>query len=141
MTPHDTILISIPYPEVRKVRPFPWTKQKQLTVIGQRVIGFSFTNMSKMLFAFHNDLTGTKDFEEYRKTHGDSRFVSEQLYYCALAYSTLSKTEENFTKDELLKSFALMDVDTFEQIKKVWRASEYFGATVKPSKKKATAKM
>lgn len=122
MTPHDTILISLPYPS------------RFLTF--KRKIGFTFTNMAIFLFREHEDIKTTKEYNEWIEKHGQSGLISEMLYYAAMAYCLQNKRKENFTKEGLKKAIALADQETQERILKVWRASESFGATVKQSKKK-----
>lgn len=127
MTPNSTIIISLPYP----------VKFLGIQFTRSRKIGFSFVNLSKMLFAHNNDLKGSKDYKEWVSANGESGLVFEQLYWCASAYCLLNKTSENFTKDGLKKALALADKETIDKILKVWKYSEYFGATFKESKKKA----
>jgi hypothetical protein len=123
MTPHDSILIRLPYPV------------KFLTI--PRKIGFLFTNMSIFLFREHNEIKTSKDYEQWVALHGQSVFLNEMIYHAACAYCLQNKCRENFTKEGLTKSIALASQQKQEAILKVWRASETFGATLKPSKKKA----
>jgi len=127
MTPHDSILISLPYPV------------KFLTI--PRKIGFLFTNLSIFLFREHNEIKTSADYERWVKDHGQSVFINEMLYHSACAWCLQNKCRENFTKDGLTRALALASQEKQQAILKVWRASETFGATVKPSKKKvATAR-
>ena len=120
MTPHDTIIISLPYPV------------KFLTI--KRKIGFTFTNLYKYLLYEGN---GNKSMTELKKEKGENAILIESLYYTAVAYCQLNKKRQNFTLEGFKKCIALSSVADQEKILKVWRASETFGATVKPSKKKA----
>lgn len=126
MTPHDTILISIPYPV------------KFLTL--KRRIGFTFTNMAIFLFREHEEIKTSKDYSDWIEKHGQSGLISEILYHAACAYCLSNRKRENFTKEGLKKAIALTSTEDQERILKVWRASETFGATVKPSKKKVATK-
>lgn len=126
MTTHDTILIRLPYPV------------KFLTI--PRKIGFTFTNMSIFLFREHNEIKTSKEYEDWVASHGQSVFLNEMLYFAAMAYCLQNKSRENFTKDGLTKAVALASQAKQEQILKVWRASETFGATLKTSKKKVNQK-
>jgi len=123
-TPHDTILISIPYPV------------KFLTL--KRKIGFTFTNMAIFLFREHEEIKTSKDYSDWIEKHGQQGLISAMLYYAACAYCLQNKCKENFTDEGLRKAIALTSTEDQERILKVWRASETFGATVKPSKKKVT---
>lgn len=118
-TPHDTILISLPYPF------------RFLTL--KRKIGFTFTNLYKYLLFEGN---GCRQMSELKKEKSENEIRVESLYYAAVAYCQLNRKRENFTKEGLRKAIALADQETHEKILKVWWASETFGATVKPSKKK-----
>lgn len=122
MTPHDTILISLPYPF------------RFLTF--SRKIGFTFTNMAIFLFREHEDIKTSKDYSDWIEKHGQSGLITEMLYHAACAYCLANRKRENFTKEGLKKAIALADQETQEKILQVWRASETFGATVKQSKKK-----
>lgn len=117
MTPHDSIIIRLPYPV------------KFLTI--PRKIGFSFTNMAIYLFRDEHGLKDENDYKEWLKENGEARFVSEMLYSAARAYCYLNKQKENFTKEGLTKALALCITEKQNQILAVWRASETFGATVK----------
>jgi len=126
MIPHDTILISIPYPI------------KFLTL--KRKIGFTFTNMAIFLFREHEDIKTSKQYSEWIEKHGQAGLISEMLYYAACAYCLENRKRENFTKKGLKKAIALTSTEDQERILKVWRASETFGATVQTSKKKVSPK-
>lgn len=126
MTPHDTIIVRLPYPV------------KFLTI--PRKIGFTFTNMAIFLFREHNEIKTSKDYSEWIEKHGQTGLISEMLYHAACAYCLQNKRRENFTKQGLQKAVALASTETQEKILKVWRASETFGATVKQSKKKVNQK-
>ena len=126
MTPHDTILISLPYPI------------KFLTL--KRKIGFEFTNMAIFLFRESEDIKTSKDYTDWIEKHGQPGLISEMLYHAACAYCLTNRKRENFTKEGLSKAIALTSTADQERILKVWRASETFGATVKESKKKVQPK-
>ena len=126
MSPHDTILIYLPYPV------------RFLTL--KRKIGFTFTNMAIFLFREHEDIKTSKQYSEWIEKHGQSGLISEMLYYAACAYCLSNRKRENFTKEGLKKAIALTSTEDQERILKVWRASETFGATVQPSKKKVNPK-
>lgn len=119
MTPHDTIIVSLPYPV------------KFLTL--KRKIGFTFTNLYKYLMWVGND---KKPMSELRKEKSEQSLFNECLYWAAVAYCQTNKKAENFTKDKLIKAVVLSNQATQESIIKVWNASETFGATIKESKKK-----
>jgi hypothetical protein len=122
MTPHDTILISLPYPF------------KFLTL--SRKIGFTFTNLAMYLFRESTGITTSKEYEQWVKDHGQPGFISEMLYHSARAYCLQNRKRENFTREGLKKAIALSDTEIQNKILNVWKASESFGATVKESKKK-----
>lgn len=122
MTPHDSIIIRLPYPV------------KFLTI--PRKIGFLFTNLSIFLFREDNNIKTSKDYEQWVNDHGQNMFLNEMLYSAARAYCQQTKKHENFTKENLIKAVALSSQEKQEAILKVWQSSETFGATVKPSKKK-----
>lgn len=122
MTPHDSIIVSLPYP-LRFIT-FP------------RKIGFTFTNMAMYLFRESTGITTSKDYEKWVSDHGQQGFINEILYHSARAYCMEKKTKENFTRSGLLKAVTLADLQTQQSIMKVWQLSESFGATIKPAKKK-----
>lgn len=126
MIPTDSILIRLPYPV--KFFTFP------------RKIGFLFTNLSIFLFREKNEIKTSKDYEAWVENNGQSVFLSEMLYCSACAYCLTNKTKQNFTKEGLVKAIALANQAKQEDILKVWRSSETFGATVKQSKKKVNPK-
>lgn len=134
MTPHDTILISIPYPVKFLIGTFNYG------VTRPRKIGFTFTNMAIFLFREHEDIKTSKDYSDWIEKHGQSGLISEMLYHAACAYCLQNRKRENFTKEGLKKAIALTSTEDQERILKVWRASETFGATVNPSKKKVSPK-
>ena len=115
--PHNSILVSLPYP-------FKFMTFK-------RKIGFSFVNLTNFLFAQENSLKTSTDYENLVKEKGEAYIVAESLYSAAKAYCLLNKKKENFTRDGLRKAIALSDTETQEQIMKVWRESETYGATIK----------
>lgn len=122
MTPHDSIIIRLPYPV------------KFLTI--PRKIGFLFTNLAMFLFREETGIKTSKDYTEWVDKNGQGKFINDMAYCAARAYCLQNKCKQNFTKSGLLKAIAISSVEKQQAIIKVWQASEAFGATVKPSKKK-----
>jgi len=117
----DTIIVKLQYP----------VKILGLNLSFKRKVGFTFTNLYKFLFAQDKGLKDSKDFEQWQQTNGNNILISETLYFAAIAYCQLNLKKQNFTKSNLIKSFALTDSETIERILNIWKLSENFGATVK----------
>jgi len=100
-----------------------------------RKIGFLFTNRYIYLMWVGH---GNKTMVEIQKDKTDAQIFTECLYYAAMAFCEEARKKPNFTKDGLFKALALTKKETIDQIMEVWKQSESFGATVKPSKKKVS---
>jgi len=79
---------------------------------------------------------GKKTMQEIQKDKTDAQIFTECMYYAAMAFCEESRKKPNFTKEGLFRALALTKSETIEQVIEVWKQSESFGATVKPSKKK-----
>lgn len=121
MTPHDTIIVRLPYPY----------KIFGLTINIPKSFGFSFTNKYKHLMAFHNNWKNSKDYENWMKDRNSTELLNESLYFMAIAYCESNRRKVWFTKDRLKKAISLADEETQTKILNTWKASESFGATVK----------
>lgn len=98
-----------------------------------RKIGFLFTNRYMYLMWVGH---GKKTMQEIQKDKTDAQIFTECLYFAAMAYCEENRKKPNFTKEGLFRALALSKKETIDQIIEIWKQSESFGATVKPSKKK-----
>lgn len=116
---HDQIKLKLPYP----------VKFLGIQFTRKREIGFSFTNLAMFNFRENQGLKTSADWDNWQKEHGTFAATAEMLYASAVAYCMHEKKQENFTKEGLYKSLALLPEDEQKRIADVWQNSQTFGMT------------
>ena len=88
-----------------------------------RKIGFLFTNLQMFNFRENTGVTDSKQMKEWIEKNGNSKFANEMLYAAAQAHCMMTKTKENFTKENLLKAISMSSEEVQERLMKEWDKS------------------
>lgn len=98
--------IKLPYPS--KILGVTFTKG--------RTIGFEFTNLAMFQFYENNKVKDSNQLNVWVEVNGHAAMLNEVIFGAAQAYCMINKTEENFTRDGLLKAIALSNDEDKQRI-------------------------
>lgn len=122
----DSIVVKLPYPH----------KLLGLTLMINRTIGFTFTNLASFYFREKHNILNSEDYKRFIKEQGESGLVIAMMYASALAYCSDTKQKVNFTEDKIAIAVASASPEIKQQIVNCWKHSQIFGLV--EGKKKTT---
>jgi hypothetical protein len=106
----------------------------------KKKIWFSFDQLSLFLFYRDEKINDMNDLSEWRKNHGEFDLFVYGAYYAAKSYYMDKSEVFGIDFKKFAFGIAQLDKSKLEEIVKVWKTSQSYGAADLPGKKKAKVK-